>query len=199
MNIYRKKLINAVLFFSKETNHTNITKLMKLLNFLDFEHFNQTGYPSIGLDYYAFDNGPVPKNFWLEVKDAELPEDLGKLVSVYYRTWGEENKKKEIEFRAKPNTKVDFDVFSPREQKILKNLAFIYKDAYAKDMSNISHEDNKPWEITRNTKGKNALIDYMLALDENSEIDPRDARESLHDHIETVKAFNIEPVNTHAK
>jgi len=49
-NIYRKKLLNAVLFFAKNTKYVNLGKLSKLLYFLDFTHFKQTGYPSIGLE-----------------------------------------------------------------------------------------------------------------------------------------------------
>lgn len=192
MNIYRQKLINAVLFFAKETRHANMTKLMKLLNFFEFEHFNQTGYPSIGLKYFTFENGPVAKKFWLEVKDATLPDDLKSKVAVSVKEWGQGNK--EIEFTAKNNAQVDFSVFTPREKKILEKLAVIYKDETAKTMSGISHEDNMPWEITKREKGLNAEIDYLLALDENSEIDREEAQESLQEHFAAMKAFNTEPV-----
>src|SRR4030042_2518490 len=99
MSIYRQKLINAVLFFAKETRHTNMTKLMKLLNFFEFEHFNATGYPSIGLKYFAFEKGPVPKKFWLEVKDGIVPDDLKNkvIISVKYGDYG----RKEMEFIAR--------------------------------------------------------------------------------------------------
>src|SRR5271157_793245 len=150
MNVYRQKLINAVLFFAKETRHTNMTKLMKLLNFFDFEHFNQTGYPSIGLEYFAFEKGPVPKKFWLEVKDGNVPDDLRDKVTINVK-YGEHGRK-EMEFIAKAGAKVDFTIFTRREIKILENLAYIYKDANAKTMSDVSHEDNWPWEITRREK-----------------------------------------------
>lgn len=192
MNIYRQKLINAVLFFAKETRHANMTKLMKLLNFFEFEHFNQTGYPSIGLKYFTFENGPVPKKFWLEIKDATLPDDLKNKVAVSVKEWGQGNK--EIEFTAKNTAQVDFSVFTPREKKILEKLAFIYKDETAKTMSGISHEDNMPWEITKREKGLNAEIDYLLALAENSEIDREEAQENLREHFAAMKAFNVEPV-----
>lgn len=191
-SIYRQKLINAVLFFAKETRHVNTTKLMKLLNFFDFEHFSQTGYPSIGLEYFTFENGPVPKKFWLEVKDANLPDDLKDKVAVNVKEWGQG--KKEMEFLAKANAQVDFTIFTPREKKILEKLAFIYKDATAKQMSQISHEDNMPWEITKKEKGVNQLIDYLLALEEGSEIDREEAKENLKEHFAAMKAFDIEPV-----
>ena len=192
MNIYRQKLINAVLFFAKETRHANMTKLMKLLNFFEFEHFNQTGYPSIGLEYFAFEQGPVPKKFWLEVKEGIVPDDLKDKVVIHLKT-GEYNNRKEMEFIGRANAQVDFSIFTPREKKILENLAFIYKDATAKTMSEISHEANKPWEITKRDKGLNARIDYLLALNADSPIDREEAKENLHDLFYFLKAFDIEP------
>lgn len=165
---------------------------MKLLNFFDFEHFSQTGYPSIGLEYFTFENGPVPKKFWLEIKDASLPDDLRDKVVVNVREWGHSNK--EMTFLAKANAQVDFAIFTPREKKILDKLAFIYKDATAKQMSQISHEDNMPWEITKREKGLNQIIDYLLAIDEHSEMGKEEAIESLKEHFAATKAFNIEPV-----
>jgi len=191
MNIYRQKLINAVLFFAKETRHANMTKLMKLLNFFDFEHFNQTGYPSIGLKYQTFEKGPVPKKFWLEVKDGVAPDDLKDKVTIAEKYY--ENGWKEMEFIAKTGAQVDFAVFTPREKKILEKLAYIYKDETAKTMSDISHEDDQPWEITKRKKGLYAEIDYLLALKEDSTVDREEAKGNLNDHFSIMKAFKIEP------
>jgi uncharacterized phage-associated protein len=191
MNIYRQKLINAVLFFAKETRHTNMTKLMKLLNFFDFEHFNQTGYPAIGLQYSAFEKGPVPKKFWLEVKDGIAPDDLKDKIIINVKHGDYD--RKEVEFIAKAGAQVDFTIFTRREKEILERLAFIYKDATAKIMSEISHEDDMPWEITKREKGLYAQIDYLLALDADSPIDREEAEENLHDYFSILKAFDVEP------
>ena len=191
MSVYREKLVQAVLFFAQETRHLNTTKLMKLLNFFDFEHFRQAGYPSIGLQYYAFEKGPVPKKFWLEVKDGLPPSDLKDKIAINTKTG--EGDRKELEFLARPGQKVDFSVFTRREKEILQNLAFIYRDATAKVMSDISHEAEKPWEITVKEKGTNAEIDYLLALDEKSPIDRDEAEENLQDLFAVLRAFDIEP------
>ena len=164
---------------------------MKLLNFFDFEHFNQTGYPSIGLEYYAFPKGPVPKKFWLEVKDGVVPDDLKDKIAINVK---EEYGRKEIEFVAKNGKQVDFTIFTRREKEILEKLAFFYKEANAKTMSDISHEAEKPWEITKREKGTNAEIDYLLAIDEKSPISREEAEENLRDHFAFIKAFDIEPV-----
>ncbi len=190
-NIYRRKLLNAVLFFAKNTRHLNTTKLSKLLYFLDFTHFKQTGYPSIGLNYYAFHMGPVPKDFWLEVRDGKVPEDFkGKLVLVTKRDDVDPGFK-EIEFQAK--AKPDMSIFTPREATILEKLAFVFKDARARDMSEVSHLPKQPWDITIRTHGENHPIDYLLSIDETTEVSLDYARESLADYRETARNLHLKP------
>lgn len=191
-SIYRKKLINAVLFFAQKTKHPNMTKMMKLLNFFEFEHFQQTGYPPIGLVYYAFENGPVPKQFWLQVRDGILPDDLKEKVQIVRGT--PSHGFEESLFVPKSHAQVDFSVFTPREKKLLEKLAFIYDTATASDMSVISHEDNMPWEKTKTAKGINAEIDYLLVLEQGSEIDLEEAKENLENHFAVLRAFNMDPV-----
>lgn len=171
--------------------HLNITKLSKLLFFLDFTHVKQTGYPSIGLQYNAFENGPVPKAFWLEIKDGIVPEDFKKHLAIIIRRDDFNKEYKELDFRSKANP--DMKVFSPREQKILENLAEIYHYVTAKEMSEISHFKNQPWDITYRTKGKNALIDYELAIDSDVTIDKDEIKQLIKEHFEIVKNFELSP------
>jgi len=190
MNVARQKLINTVLYFTQNTKHTNLTKLMKLLNFFEFEHFNQTGYPSIGLEYFAFQNGPVPKALWVELKDGIVPDDFkDKIILRENDIQG----RKELEILSKKSVNVDFSIFSPREKKILENLVFIYQNETAATMSDISHEENRPWEITYNKSGKNSKIDYLLALGDDSLITREEAEENLKDHQFLSSQFNIKP------
>lgn len=189
--IHRQKLLNAVLYFVRNTRHVNLTKLLKLLYFLDFTHFKQTGYPCIGLRYYTFPKGPVPRDFWSEIRDGNLPEDfVGKLVAIPMRdeiapTY------KELQFRAKANP--DLSVFTPREKRILEQLAFVFKDARAWEMSEITHLPKQPWEITIKQKGSNQLIDYLLAIDDEASVSAEDASESLKEYFEAVRNFHLEP------
>ncbi len=191
-NHYREKLLQAILFFAKKTKNANMTKMSKLLYFFDFKHFKETGYPAIGLDYFAFENGPVPKKLWLQLKDGNVPDDfkgnLALLVNKneYNKDW------KEIEFKAK--TSADLTIFSPREKRILEELALIFKDVKANEISEISHLTNQPWSITKQNKGLNTPIDYMLAIDKDAEVAREEAEESLREHFEIVKNFELEPV-----
>ena len=190
-NIYRRKLLNAVLFFAKNTKHVNLTKLSKLLYFLDFTHFRQTGYPSIGLEYYAFRKGPVPKDFWLEIKDGIVPEDFKGKLALIPKTDDLAPSYKEIEVRAVE--KPDLSVFTPREFRILKYLAFVFKEARTRDMSEVTHLPKQPWDVTFKKSGENCPIDYLLAIDEKSEISLNDARDSLKEHLEAVRNFGLKP------
>jgi len=192
MNIYRKKLLNAVLYFANNTQRVNLGKLSKLLYFLDFMHFKQAGYPSIGLNYYAFEWGPVPRDFWAEIKDGNVPKDFEGKLALIPKTDDLAPAYKEIEIRA--IEKPDLAVFTPREAKILEYLAFVFKEAKARDMSEVTHLSKQPWDVTFKTKGKNKLIDYLLSIDEESTISLDEAKDSLKEHFEVVRNLGIEPI-----
>ena len=191
VNTYRKKLLNATLFFARNTRHSNLTKLLKLLYFLDFTHFKQTGYPSIGLTYYAFPKGPVPKDFWLEVKDGNVPDDFADKLALIRRVDELDPSRKEVEFRAKADP--DLSVFTPREIEILDNLAFIFREARAWEMSEVSHLPRQPWDTTIKELGEKRPIDYLLAIDQESEVSLGEAEESLKEHFEAIRNFNLDP------
>ena len=190
---YRRKLLNAVLFFAKNTKRPNLTKMLKLLYFLDFTHFKQTGYPSIGLEYYAWERGPVPKKFWMEVKDGVTPDDFEGKLTIFIIENQEDLLSSRRELLFKAIAKPDLTVFTPREIEILKYLADVYHDTPAYLMSEVTHLRNEPWDTTKKTKGTNNPIDYLLCLDKEAGISPDDARESLKEHFAVVHNFGIEP------
>lgn len=196
LNIYRRKLLNATLYFAKNTKRVNLTKLSKLLYFLDFIHFKQLGYPSIGLEYYAFDKGPVPREFWSEIKDGNVPEDFEGKLALIPKADALPPYDKEIEVHA--IEKADLSIFTPREIEILEDLTFIYKEANARDISEVTHLPKQPWDITRKTTGKNKLIDYLSSIDEKSEIGLDYAVDSLKEHFELVHNLGIEPTEQHS-
>ncbi|MFC1897067.1 Panacea domain-containing protein [Chloroflexota bacterium] len=192
MNTYRNKLLNAVLFFAKNTQRPNLTKVLKLLYFLDFTHFKQTGYPSIGLEYYAWERGPVPKEFWIEVKDGIIPDDFeGKLAILPIEQEDPLESRKELLFKA--IAKPDLTVFSPREIKTLEYLADVYRDTPAYLMSEATHLYKQPWNTTKKTKGLNNPIDYLLCIDEETDMNLDEAKETLKEHFAMVHNFGIEP------
>ncbi len=183
------------MFFANETSNLNTTKLSKLLHYLDFEHFKLTGFPSIGLRYHAFECGPVPKNFWLEIKDGTVPSDFKDALNIYRTSNDQDQEYKELRFKAKkpPN----MTVFSPREKKILEKLAEIYKKATARQLSDISHAADQPWDKVYNSPypgaGKNAPIDYELALEQTESTKRIQAEFQIKEFFTIEKNFSISP------
>jgi uncharacterized phage-associated protein len=156
----REKLINAVLYFAKNTEKCGKTKLMKLLYLLDFQHFKETGKPVTDLEYFAWKRGPVPKVFYEEISSYPK-QDLKSLVAIVGT--GDFQK-----ISPQKGRKPDMDFFSPREKRLLEEIVYVYKDVNAEEISEISHLPNEPWDTTIKTKGKQALIDYILAIDDKA-------------------------------
>jgi uncharacterized phage-associated protein len=201
MNYYRQKLLNAMLYFAKNMKHCNTTKMSKLLNFLDFLHFKETGQPSIGLKYFAFEQGPVPKYLWLEIKGGNIPADFKDKIAIICNKDDLNPDYVEYEIKPRMKTKPDMSLFSPFEQEILSNLVLMYRDAPAKLMSEVSHLPNQPWYLTyQKGKGKNKYIDYLLSLDDQDEETIDEIRKQLNEHFEMIENYNIKPTkNNNAK
>jgi uncharacterized phage-associated protein len=186
-NIYREKLLNAILYFCKHTSKTSKLKVFKLLFFLDFTHFKETGRSVTNLDYYAWDLGPIPLDFFKELKEANgSPDDFKPFLTIYGFESEFNSKKGELFAAKKP---AQLSVFSPREQRIIKDLCFVFKDVDAGDMSEISHLKNAPWHKTKTTKGLRGRIDYLLALDQDAKISKEDAIDALRERREMLDAF----------
>jgi uncharacterized phage-associated protein len=190
INVYRNKLLNAVLFFAKNTHHCNKTKLLKLIYHLDFIHFRQTGFPSIGLTYYTYKEGPVPVRFWKEVQNGKVPQDFQGKFDIQI-TYNPKINKDEFIFTALAEP--DLSYFSPRESRILEALAKTYKDKTAKQISEGTHLPNQPWDTTLKTKGKNKPIDYMLSLDTSSSVSWETATNNLSEFYAVVKNLKLNP------
>jgi len=180
---HREKLINAIVYFARNTKNLGKTKLMKLLYFLDFIHFKQTGKSVTGLDYFAWNFGPVPVALWKELTEGLKP-DLGEAVSVA--------RKGDFQhIQAKKQFQDDF--FSSRESKILEQVAFIFKDASAEEMVEVTHLENTPWSRTLREKGEKAQIDYLLAIDSKLDSLPREEAQERASTINSMhQAFGVD-------
>lgn len=88
-------------------------------------HFRETGRSVTNLDYYAWDFGPVPKNLYDEINNP--PSDLKE--SIFIPAKIDKNDKSFIEL--KPKKKFDDKYFTKRELRILKDVAFVFKEANA--------------------------------------------------------------------
>lgn len=159
----REKLLNAILYFLRETKHCHTLKLFKLLNFADFEHFRQTGRTITGLQYRALPKGPVPTSLYEEIKrggDADLKSAIN-LFEIK-----DEITDALLRRDLKPRAKFDKQWFSKREIKVLERVAEFFKEMRAEDMSEFSHQNKRPWsEVYKDGKGTGHLIPPELSLD----------------------------------
>jgi len=187
-NTYREKLLNAVLFFVKNVRNPSKLKIYKLLYFFDFRHFKETGRNVTNLDYYALDFGPVPLDFYNETQDNLVPPDFSNYLVIDIFKSDESGKKGGL-FKVKPKVQSNLEVFTPRERRILEEIAEIYRDVDASLISEISHFKNQPWDKTRKNLGVNKKIDYLLALDKESNISTEDAKEMMESRDEMLKNF----------
>lgn len=154
----REKLINAIVFFAKNTRYLGKIKLFKLLYLLDFEHFRLTGKSVTGMKYHAWRLGPVPID--LAQEWDELQPDMAHSVSI--------RPEQVIDYmRESVHARVDFDsrFFSPRERGLMTELANKYKDVQSHSMIDITHAENGAWAtVWRGGEGSDQPIDYALAL-----------------------------------
>ncbi|MBN1626122.1 MAG: SocA family protein, partial [Deltaproteobacteria bacterium] len=140
---HREKLVNAIIYFAQNTSYCGKTKLLKLLYFFDFIHFKQTGKSVTGLDYFAWEMGPVPKELFEELSGdmkLDMKESIHKLQSEGFQ-------------QIRPKKKFDAKYFSNKELELLENISFIFKDAQAETMIESTHLRNEPWDKTLKEKG----------------------------------------------
>ena len=190
INKYRQKTIAAIQYFAQNIKYPYKTKIFKLLFFLDEEHYKETGLTVTNLDYFTWSYGPVPKRIWFDLKEGRTPDYLKGKVKLFPTNLDEEDKTNQLEFRT--ISKPDLSIFTPRQLKILDNLIFIYEEIHPSMISEISHERNKPWDITKNQKGMNQKIDFYLSLSENSQITPEDASKLMSERDEMINNFPFE-------
>ncbi|MBI5970753.1 MAG: SocA family protein [Deltaproteobacteria bacterium] len=176
-------MLNAVLFFAKNTKFCGKTKLFKLLYFADFKHFRETGRSITGMEYNAWQHGPYPNEFAKEL--VSPPSDLSRTIALVRPS------NTSSFTRIQPKAKFNGKYFTKRELRILKEVEEVFMEAQAKDIREASHLKNHPWDITIKTKGERKKIDYMLALDgAKGSLTPEEVNEIILERKELLKAFN---------
>jgi uncharacterized phage-associated protein len=177
---HREKLLNAIIYFANHTKYCGKTKLYKLLYYFDFNHFKETGRSVTELEYYAWDYGPAPSQLHNELQNP--PQDIRDHITLIGMADSFQGVKAKKHFDRKHFTK--------REMRLLEQIAQIFRDAKAEDMVEASHEDDKPWDITKKTKGMYKPIDYLLALDNSAKsITLEEAKEHIKDRTQLESAF----------
>ncbi len=179
---HREKLINAIIYFVKTTKYCGKTKLLKLLYFIDFMHFRQTAKSVTGLDYHAWEMGPVPPGLFKELSGNPKP-DLKKAIKLI-----RQEKFQKIVATADYND----EYFTNREKKLMEQISFIFRDTKSEDIIEISHLENAPWNTTKERNGLFQKIDYMLAINEKKDsLTKEEAEERLKERSEIYEIFGV--------
>jgi len=171
VSITEQKILNAIKHFSKNTRNVGRTKLFKLLYFLDFMYFKRHGLSITCYEYSTYPFGPVPQNLYNQILSDSLPESF-KAEFKIVKTETDDDDDEYMRFRvALKNAGIDYSCFTPYEKEMLETVSFIFKEATAKEMTEITHLHNSPWDKTKNQIGMFKPIDYFLAVDDETTLD----------------------------
>ena len=118
--------------------------------------------------------GPVPIELYNQITKGALPKEFSEAFSVTHEKDDDGESKG---FKITPKSKPDMGWFTPNESKILEEVAFIFKEATATDISELTHLPNTPWDRTIKEKGENRIIDYFLSLDKDTTLDKEEIEE----------------------
>ncbi|WP_244145751.1 Panacea domain-containing protein [Paraburkholderia tropica] len=162
--VNRNRLINAVIFFARNTQFCGKVKLFKLLYLLDFENFRHTGKSVTGFEYQAWKFGPVPVELMEEWEG--LGNDLAEKIYIE-----QEQVIDHVRQTVKVRNGVDFidDSFTPRQVRIMESLAQRYADTMSPAMIDVTHEQNGAWDkIWHGGEGAFQTIPYSLSVPDNA-------------------------------
>lgn len=164
VDIPRLKLLDAIVFFVENTRHCGAVKLFKLLYFLDMLHFRETGRSVTGLQYTALPYGPLPTDLYDEMSSPK--EDLAGTITIKAPPEGKNKEQAPTRTVITPIAPWRDRYLSVREKRIATELAEIFRDANADEMSKVSHAAGGPWEKAKNkSPGKWVQVsDYLDAL-----------------------------------
>ena len=180
MNLREQKILNAIKYFVKNTNHVGRTKLFKLLYYWDIYYFEKHGKTITSYKYLTYPFGPVPKELFDQINEDKLPDFLKKEILIIDDTDTDTDdgfKKFKIALK---NKNIDLDVFTPYEKEYLTLVVEIFKDAPASLMSEATHFPNTPWKITLDKKGKFQEIDFLLAKSKDTPFDEEEIKERMY-------------------
>ncbi len=186
----REKLIEAIKYFSKKTKYCGLIKLFKLLYFLDFTHFRQTARSVTGLVYSALPRGPVPEILYREIKTQHVLD--GKITIHEYSEIETETGKAYTPAKIEVKGTFNPRFFTKRELRLMEQLAFIFMEAKAEQMSDVSHLKGQPWHVTKTRHGIGSPIDYLLSLDGSDEqqLSKEEVVARMEESEEIRKAFS---------
>lgn len=174
----REKLAEAIAYFVTNTKHPGLVKVFKLLYWLDYHHFRETGEDVTGLAYSAYRWGPVPEDLHQQFtkKQGDIAsqfdiEDAYVKASEYTTptidsepTGRDDSRPVKVPTKIKPKFRYRHYYLTRREQRIAENLATVFYEATAKEISDISHIKGGPWSKALKEGREKAAISFLSAL-----------------------------------
>ncbi|MFH1943178.1 MAG: Panacea domain-containing protein [bacterium] len=187
MTITENKILNGIKCLVKNTNNVGRTKLFKLLYFWDFMHFKKYGMSVTCYEYRTYPFGPVPDVLFRQINRDDLPPFLrGEIAIISDESIDEDDEFKRFKVCLK-NRRVDLTSMTPNERGVLEWVADVFKYATAKQMTEITHLHNSPWEKTYREHGFGHPIDYFLAIDDETTLD----REEIEEFFTLQKELHL--------
>ena len=180
----RKKLFEAIEFFTKNTKSCGLVKLFKLLYYLDMLHFREVGRPVTGAQYRALPYGPVPNDLYDEIRDPN--SDLSLVFEITSPPPPGEDQSEPTRTTIRSRRKMSAGHLTKREIRIANEIAEIFREVSAKDISDISHARNGPWDKAKKAgAGKWGIpIDYLDSININFGSGKVSSLEELKERLE---------------
>lgn len=157
----RQKLFDAIVYFCSNTKRCGLVKLFKLLYYTDMLHFRETGRSVTGLAYDAWKFGPVPAALYREIKHA--PHDLGNVVRIESPPTSDVSDTAPTHTKIIPKLQRQLSFLTAREKRIIAEVAEIFRDVTAEQISDISHARNGPWDRAWR-HGSGSSIDFFDSI-----------------------------------
>lgn len=159
MRAYQKeRFLNAVCFFAKEhcrrTGRPAFqTYIYKYLSLFDFRVLEEEGQPALGINYKAYEMGPVPQDLYSR-----------KEATSHYEFLKTESALGEPRFVINPLVEPDMDYFSKYEIEVMTQILdeFTKPGIATKDLIRATHDRIPAWKKAWRNRGtkESVPMDY---------------------------------------
>lgn len=182
------KLGNTLVYLANNVGELSKTKILKLLYLIEEKSIKKFGYPFFGFNFQLWKFGPVLKDVYID-----LSEDSPQILKDYI-------------------TKADYDInlfipiaefnddeFSDDDIYLLDSIAKFAKHKTAKDLVDLTHNDNSLWKLSALKNGvyeqleakeinsTEYLIDFSLLFESNTF--QKERYESAVDNLDFINHF----------
>ncbi len=159
--IKAEKLGNTLVFLSSKLKDLSLTKALKLLYLIDEASVQLNGIPFLNLEYQVWENGPVNKEFYQDVRNNNVDSEIFRFI--------EKQKIGDNTF-LRPITEFSDDWFSDNDMFILDEVIFKHGHKTAEQLSELTHRDGSPWSQVV----KEQSLDWTASKSSEFEINLKD-------------------------